>query len=292
MKRKTTLPKLCALLLLAVLWMFTAVSAVSADPTGSIRYRFAVPGAEFRLYLAGAADGQDGFLLTGDFAGYPVNPADDGAANTLAIYAARDELTPLQTAVTDEAGIAVFSSLPAGIYLLVGDPITVDRVTYTPTPVLFSLPNREEGDTLSWDLTMDGKYGEEQLPPLLDYSVLKIWQDGGAASRPKSITIDLLQDGKVADTVTLSAENNWAYTWEDLDSGFTWTVAERDIPAGYTVRIQQDGVSFIVTNTAPTTPTTPGGRLPQTGQLWWPVSIFAVLGLLCLVLGLWRRRTR
>lgn len=40
----------------------------------------------------------------------------------------------------------------------------------------------------------------------------------------------------------------------------------------------------------PTTPTTPGGNLPQTGQLWWPVPVLLLCGLLCIAVGLFRRR--
>lgn len=43
-------------------------------------------------------------------------------------------------------------------------------------------------------------------------------------------------------------------------------------------------------------PTTPpssggGGKLPQTGQLWWPVPVLAAVGLLMIVIGLLRRRS-
>lgn len=46
----------------------------------------------------------------------------------------------------------------------------------------------------------------------------------------------------------------------------------------------------------PTTPTTPhsssdsGGKLVQTGQLWWPVPVLICAGLGCIVVGLFRRR--
>ncbi len=33
-----------------------------------------------------------------------------------------------------------------------------------------------------------------------------------------------------------------------------------------------------------------GGKLPQTGQLWWPVPMLVFAGLLCIVVGLIRRR--
>ena len=40
-----------------------------------------------------------------------------------------------------------------------------------------------------------------------------------------------------------------------------------------------------------TNPTTSGGnKLPQTGQLWWPVPVLACGGLGCIVVGLFRRR--
>ena len=42
----------------------------------------------------------------------------------------------------------------------------------------------------------------------------------------------------------------------------------------------------------PTAPPSPGGgkKLPQTGQLWWPVPVLACAGLGCIAVGLFRRR--
>ena len=49
--------------------------------------------------------------------------------------------------------------------------------------------------------------------------------------------------------------------------------------------------------TSPTSPTTKpttssggGKKLPQTGQLWWPVPVLACAGLGCIAVGLFRRR--
>ena len=39
-----------------------------------------------------------------------------------------------------------------------------------------------------------------------------------------------------------------------------------------------------------TTTTISGGKLPQTGQLWWPVPILAIAGMLFLMFGWYRRR--
>ena len=50
-----------------------------------------------------------------------------------------------------------------------------------------------------------------------------------------------------------------------------------------------------VTTKPTTSPTTKpaassGGKLPQTGQLWWPVPVLACGGLGCIVVGLIRKR--
>ena len=97
----------------------------------------------------------------------------------------------------------------------------------------------------------------------------------------------------------LNAANNWRYIWENLDDRSTWTLVEEKVD-GYTVSITREGVTFVVTNTyVPETPNTPPptepGKpdqpsLPQTGQLWWPVPLLLVGGLLLVVIGLIRRR--
>lgn len=42
--------------------------------------------------------------------------------------------------------------------------------------------------------------------------------------------------------------------------------------------------------TDPDKPGKPGGKLPQTGQLWWPVPVLLFLGCALVLLGLFRRR--
>ena len=56
----------------------------------------------------------------------------------------------------------------------------------------------------------------------------------------------------------------------------------------------REGITFVITNRyadAPPPTTTPGGgKLPQTGQLWWPVPVLFAVGLALIVLGVARRR--
>ena len=98
-----------------------------------------------------------------------------------------------------------------------------------------------------------------------------------------------MQDGKSYETVTLNQENNWKYTWEDLEAGHEWKAVEQTVPSGYTMTSTQEGKTFIITNTykkpGTTVPTGGGSKLPQTGQLWWPVLVLLLAGIICIIVG-------
>lgn len=69
----------------------------------------------------------------------------------------------------------------------------------------------------------------------------KLWSDGNANHTGDTITVNLLRDGKIAETQELSAANGWAYTFDRLVEGHTWTVEEASVPAGYTVSYATEG---------------------------------------------------
>ena len=98
-------------------------------------------------------------------------------------------------------------------------------------------------------------YNESQL------SVRKVWSDGNANHSNDSITVNLLKDGKVEKSQVLNAENGWAYTFDRLVEGYTWTVEEAEVPSGYNVSYSTEGTQTTITNTKkpsskhnPTTP--------------------------------------
>lgn len=91
-------------------------------------------------------------------------------------------------------------------------------------------------------------YNESQL------SVRKVWSDGNANHANDSITVNLLKDGKVEKSQVLNAENGWAYTFDRLLEGHTWTVEEAEVPAGYTVSYNTVGTLTTITNTKKTPP--------------------------------------
>ena len=276
-------------------------------------------GAQIDLYRVAAVDAYARMTRTARFSGYPI--ALDGQdqsgwaalATTLKGYVWQDALEPDATGQTDETGTLRFA-LSAGLYLVIGSRRTIGDVTYAATPFLVFLPGENlEENTWDYAVTAYPKVEGEQNPAddpddrLVTRKVLKIWDDAQKESgRPENITVHLLCDGEAYDTVTLSAENDWRYAWDNLERGHEWLVTE-DAVTGYTQAVSQEGITFTVTNTAKpstpttpttpttqTTPTTPGrpGRpsLPQTGQLWWPVLALAAAGLGCIVIGLVRRK--
>lgn len=102
--------------------------------------------------------------------------------------------------------------------------------------------------------------------------------------------MEVRRDGQLQQTVTLSAENNWMYTWKAVDDGSVWTVNEVNVPEGYTVGIQRSGDTFSITNTKPETP---AGNRPQTGDttnMTLYVLLMAASGLALLVVGIVLRK--
>lgn len=286
------------LLILACL-LALCLSAYADGQTGSITLHFnrnetPVAGARFRAYLVAEDAGSGEYVLTDRYRAYPVDLGEDPQAltETLAAYIRRDGLPCSADGVTDAAGVLILTDLPEGLYLILGDRVEASGADVIPADCLLSVPARH-GFNVDADVKSEVKLPEP--PETLVRRVLKIWNDAGhERQRPAEVTAQLLRDGEVYDTVRLSRENNWRHTWDGLDASCRWEVTELDCP-GYTVRAGLSGVTFTLTNTyasdtPPDQPAKPAARLPQTGQLWWPVPLLAVLGALLLGLAALRRR--
>lgn len=292
------------LLLCGILLLLSAALPVSAAETGSITVLFQhenepVAGASFALYKAAEWNGSE-YSLVAPFAGYPVNLSDDptsedwkAVAFTLSAYAARDNISPLMTGETDEAGTLKFENLTDGLYLLIGATVQKEDTLFLPQPMLISVPFEKVDGSWDYEVVTEPKYEiRKTTDETISRRALKIWKDDGNESkRPQEITVQLLCDGTVYEEQVLSAANNWAYTWENLDAAHNWQLTEKEVPEDYTVQITQEGVTFTVTNTndnpPPTTPGEPNEpNLPQTGLLWWPVPVLAGIGVVTLFLGI------
>ena len=103
-----------------------------------------------------------------------------------------------------------------------------------------------------------------------------------------------------SDPVTVDRDGN--ATFSDLTFGLYLVVQKTaapglvSVPYLYADEYQYDVTSQPKTDlereVKPTAPPSSGGgkKLPQTGQLWWPVPVLACAGLGCIAVGLFRRR--
>lgn len=324
--------KLSAVLLVIVLFLTLSIPALAAaaidtsrDVSLTISYRqdgTPISGATFALYRVADVDAYAEFTLAGDFIAYPVrlDGLDSAAwralAETLAAYVQRDRLTPLDSGATGKNGELTFPTdgnrLLPGLYLVTGQPFSDGSNVYTAEPLLVCLPNLDgKTDIWQYDVSVSPKHTCTPIPvPPADDTekrkVLKVWNDAGMESkRPEKLTIQLLKNGEIYDTVILGERNSWRYSWDALPKydknglPIVWRVTEVT-PEGYTVSITQEAGTFVVTNTPKqlpeqppvTPPADPPGQktLPQTGALWWPVPILAAAGLLLIAAGAGKKR--
>lgn len=86
---------------------------------------------------------------------------------------------------------------------------------------------------------------------LTSVKVTKGWDDNNSESRPDSITVHLLQNGEVIETVQVTATDNWVYEFTDLPAydkdgvAYIYTIEEDEVD-GYVTTI--DG--YNITNTS------------------------------------------
>ena len=315
-KKKRNLKRVMTVLMAVIMLvsmmapMAYAYEKIDMDKPATLTVEFTsgpkVAGMEFRIYKIADVDEDAVFTFLDSIAAYGVAMPDDQAgyralAETLSGYIARDGVTPTATAITDAAGKAAFGQQEKGLYLVLADRYTdpKDEMTYIVSPSLVALPNSTDGNSWIYDVTISPKY--TSVPPVpktegetIDINVIKVWSgEANKDKRPTFVYAELICDGQVIDTVTLNSGNNWRHTWKDLDATKTYNVTEKEVPAGYTVTITRDGNTYTMNNYSgevprKTPPETP--RLPNTGQLWWPVPILAGAGLVLIVLGKLRKR--
>lgn len=238
---------------------------------------------KLELYKVGNAVEQDhnlAFVPTTDFAASGISLSDVQApelTQDLADYADQQNLTGTAVSATASSA-AVFSDLTTGLYLLVQ---TEAAAGYLPvSPFLVSLPMYS---TEGWNYQIEAAPKVQPVPKdPIELTVVKTWKDNSSTNRPTSITVNLMQDGEVADTVTLNKNNNWTYDWDDLDPDSAWTVQEI-VPSGYRATYSTKGDTITITNTSDTYKEP--DKLTQTGQLNWPVPILVCAGLVLIIAG-------
>lgn len=309
--------------LLAIVFLLTATiqsfnpthAASRPDPKMLASLTLLCPFDNMKVHIFHVADlSDDGFLITQgafQYRGFAItnNGSWTDLAETLALYVKRDKIPPTRSEYSDHNGVARFDKLQCGLYLITVDPTVIETEIIITQPIMVSLPTLDESSQeWMYDVVASPKNITRSTLTEVSIEVIKVWDDKGAEiNRPLEIEAELLRNGEVFETVVLNEENNWRYAWSGLDGAYDWSVLEKEIPYGYTVLIMTEGETVIITNKVPestpsetptspgsdtpsTEPTSPPSNLPQTGQLWWPVGVLAVCGLIMVFLGLIKRR--
>lgn len=123
-----------------------------------------------------------------------------------------------------------------------------DLDKYDEDGVIYEYKIAEE-DVEGYDSDNDGFNLINTRAEQKDIVVTKGWLDDNSEERPSEVTVHLLQNGDVFETVTVKEEDGWTYTFEDLEAfdengqAYTYTVEEEPVE-GYETSI--DG--FNITN--------------------------------------------
>lgn len=323
------------LLILMLMQLSIPVHAITVDTMRDsnieISYKIdekPVTNIAFYLYHVAEINTSGQLQKTAAFANYAIelNVYDTDAlstlAYTLASYVLRDHITPFDTGKTDTDGKLCFpnqtENLTPGLYLITGDIHTVENNRYTPVPTLIHIPYTNTDGLFDYHASIQIKHHIETIPDgnddnTITRKVLKVWVDNEQTDRPNSIEIQLLKNGNIIDTVKLSENNNWRYTWHNLSPNGQYTVTEKTVPEQYTVTLTKQGGTFVLTNTHITTPPTepidpvdpkptnppadpipnptpkpdtPPEKLTQTGLLVWPLVLMAFFSILLANIGL------
>ena len=245
------------------------VSVTLMDPDG----KTPISGAEISLYYVASvalnSNDQLSYAYTGAFENCDCPLTDPELSVKLEVFVEEHSACP-EKHVTDADGKATFTNLPLGLYF-VRQTNTV--AGYAPcTSFLVSVPGYDNGGYV-YDVNASPK---TDVTRLTDITIRKVWNTDASAEAADHVTIQLLWDGVVVETATLSGENNWQITYTDMPENDAYSVVEVNVPEGFTATYSQSGYVFTVTNST---------SLAQTGQLIWPIPVLAMAGLCLIAIG-------
>lgn len=255
------------------------------------------PNLKVQVYHIATVSSDFQYTLTADFAStnLTVNGVSstnewDAMRTTLESYVIANGLSADYEYRTDSNGSVKLENLTPGLYFIMPIQFANDGAYYYFDSALVALPGLGNDGKWQYDISVKPK-PEIDIPTGDDeeYKVVKLWRDNGhQEKRPSNIDVDIICNGKVVETVVLSAENNWSYSWTAEDNGDKWQVSERNLPEGYVMTVEEHTTSFTIINTIPGTP-----DIPQTGDTsntGLYVMLMCVSGLLLVILGVTAKR--
>ena len=141
---------------------------------------------------------------------------------------------------------------------------------------IYALRNSERKRPVTLLFLGGSGIGKTEVARLTAITIKKVWNTDASAKATDHVTVQLLRDGVVVQTATLSEQNDWQVTYTDMPQSDAYSIVEENIPKGFTATYAKSGYVFTVTNTA---------SLAQTGQVIWPIPVLAITGLCLIAVG-------
>lgn len=299
MKKLFGLILICVMLLIP---MHLQAASVEPEHPSSLTIKYCkngigYEGVEVNAYRVAEVFEDGTYALTGVFAKYSVNINGiksqtewDEVKDTLTSYIVADKIAPTARETTDENGYVLFKDILPGIYLISEVKIEDDKEVVIFESFLVVVPNLNEDGTYNYDIVSLPKHILQEVESeVVEYKVVKQWKDYGKENeRPNLIEVEIYKNGIIEETIRLSDENDWTYSWEALNDGSEWIAVEKNVPDGYEMTVSMKGYTILITNACE------GVEIyPETGDQtsMWPY----ILGLCCsgmifIIVGIWRKR--
>lgn len=171
---------------------------------------------------------------------------------------------------TTDNGKVTFNNLNQGLYL-----VTQTKSTEGYSDIdsfLVAIPKVEDN---KWIYNINA-LPKVDIYKVIDLVVEKKWNTI-SKNIPKYVNIELYKGEELIDTIELSEENNWTYTFEGIEKSDKYTIKEINIPKGFTPSYKVNEYIFTVTNS---------DVLADTGQIFYPIIISFIAGFIFIVFGI------
>ena len=247
MQRKwCTMRKITYGVAMILLACFLCVLPVQAEQTGSVTVQVSMAGAVIELYQV--ADADFNYVNGFDAAGVPLKHLSDSDLPK-ALEKVITDSTEHRTDVSSVSGLAAFSNLSKGVYLVRQSNQVPGYESFD--AFLVTIPMKQDGKWI---------YNVDASPKL---SVIPKPEE---PSEPEEPTEPTTPDEPVVPTTEETEVTEEPGT---------------EIP----VQPVQPGTETDTSSDNQNKTGNDGGRLPQTGQLVWPIPVLAFLGLCFVVIG-------
>ncbi len=221
--------------------------------------------------------------------------------NNLENYIACKNIEQDMEFVTDCYGKYKIEDLEPGMYYIDAENVVEGNQEFFSEPILIMVGYYYPSDDMwLYHFTVEPKIDMMSYTGTYDITVMKTWEDVPSESLiPEYIEVELYCDGEVYDTVRLTEENGWTYSWYDIDESKEWGVLETTTLQDFEVEYNHTFFTFEIINTyvgdpveepeeEPEDPSEDPDKeetLPQTGTSANQIPITAGIGLVLITVG-------